>query len=157
MMRMYEKRNFYSIGESVNVVCTRLTNKCSDNSLRHAENEGDCTYCCCYWCMQILDNENCVCIDNFCHHYPPTTSLSSTVHYTLYDAAQFEHDNNKKDENESVVAQSQKVTFIQNQNQKFHHLRAQESSQFLSSLLLNTILLLLKKSPGLEEPRVKLK
>ena len=76
---------------------------------------------------------------------------------TLYDAAQFEHDNNKKDENESVVAQSQKVTFIQNQNQKFHHLRAQESSQFLSSLLLNTILLLLKKSPGLEEPRVKLK
>ena len=77
--------------------------------------------------------------------------------YTLYDAAQFEHDNNKKDENESVVAQSQKVTFIQNQNQKFHHLRAQEGSQFLSSLLLNTILLLLKKSPGLEEPRVKLK
>ena len=77
--------------------------------------------------------------------------------HTLYDAAQFEHDNNKKDENESVVAQSQKVTFIQNQNQKFHHLRAQESSQFLSSLLLNTILLLLKKSPGLEEPCVKLK
>ena len=63
----------------------------------------------------------------------------------------------KKDENESVVAQSQKVTFIQNQNEKFHHYRAQESSQFLSSLLLNTILLLLKKSPGLEEPRVKLK
>ena len=73
---------------------------------------------------------------------------------TLYDAAQFEHDNNKKDENESVVAQSQKVTFIQNQNQKFHHLRAQESSQFLSSLLLNTLLLLSKKSPDLEEARV---
>ena len=64
---------------------------------------------------------------------------------TLYDAAQFEHDNNKKDENESVVAQSQKVTFIQNQNEKFNYYRAQESSQFLSSLLLNTILLLLKK------------
>ena len=76
---------------------------------------------------------------------------------TLYDAAQFEHDNNKKDENESVVVQSQIVTFIQNQNQKFHHLRAQEGSQFLSSLILNTILLLFKKSLGLEEPRVKLK
>ena len=46
-------------------------------------------------------------LENFGMNYINRRSLSvkcSKAQHTLYDATQFEHDNNKKDENESVVA-----------------------------------------------------
>ena len=70
--------------------------------------------------------------------------------YTLYDAVQLVRGNNKSERCYAMPI----VTFSWNYNRKFHYHRAQEGSQFLSSLLLNTLLLLSNKSLDLEEPSV---
>ena len=73
---------------------------------------------------------------------------------TLKYALQLVHGNNKKDDESERCCAMSIVTYSWNYNRKFNHYRAQESSPFLSSLLLNTLMLLSKKSPDLEEARV---